>query len=267
MKKFALLIILFLPSFMAYSQDEIIRKNGDRISCTITKIDSANVYFSLTRNNNTLNTSISKSEIQDIRYNVINTPNVSQTIYAAQLSQYYKDSLPQFSVGLGGGINNYTALIGISGNVRVYNKIGLQGGLGLGLWGTKLSFGVMYNKHNNGGWSYGIGYSICSGINNIKDSLEVSTTTSIGTTTTTTKELKMVKLNFLTASTINLKASYAWVIKRRNTIYFDFGWAIPLETDPWKVTDGSVLTNNGNAVLRIFQPGGLILGAGFTLGL
>jgi len=107
------------------------------------------------------------------------------------------DTLPKFSIGLGSGINNYTALLGISANLRFYNKLSLQGGFGKGGWGYKYSIGLKYDMHYDGGWSYGLGYSVCPGENNLKPKLQVKS----GAT-------QQVTLNYLTASTINLKAGY-----------------------------------------------------------
>ena len=43
-----------------------------------------------------------------------------------------------------------------------------------------------------------------------------------------------------------------------------FGYAIPLQSNRWRVTDGSVLSGNSESTLNMLQPGGLILGAGFA---
>jgi hypothetical protein len=42
-------------------------------------------------------------------------------------------------------------------------------------------------------------------------------------------------------------------------------YVIPLQTGRWRVTVGSVLTSSNEAVLKLLQPCGLILGAGFVV--
>ena len=44
-----------------------------------------------------------------------------------------------------------------------------------------------------------------------------------------------------------------------------FGYAIRLQSNRWRVTDGSVLYGISKSKLNMLQPGGLILGAGFAL--
>jgi len=43
-----------------------------------------------------------------------------------------------------------------------------------------------------------------------------------------------------------------------------FGYAIPLQSNRWRVTDGSVLSSTSKSVLNMSHPGGLILAAGFA---
>jgi len=43
-----------------------------------------------------------------------------------------------------------------------------------------------------------------------------------------------------------------------------FGYAIPLQANRWRVADGSALSSLNEGTLKLLQPGGLILGAGFA---
>jgi hypothetical protein len=255
MKKTFLLIMILTSTFYLFAQDVIIRKNGDQINCTIIKVDSANIYFSMIRNGDKLNTIINKSEVQDIRYNVTNSSNLAQDGLKSNIISKH-DTLPAFAIGLGTGINNYTAIFGLSANLRIYNKLSLQGGIGIGGWGNKYSIGIKYNYYYDGGWSYGFGYSVCPGENNIKANLQVTS----GTT-------QQVTLNYLTASTVNLKVGRSWRIGQKNTFYMEYGYAIPIQSNPWKVTDNSVLSSTSISALKLIQPGGLIIGLGFTFGI
>ena len=184
------------------------------------------------------------------------------SLFAQNRSEIIKsmrsDTLPKFSIGIGTGINNYTALLGISANLRLFNTVSLQGGLGLGSWGYKYSIGIKYNGHYNGGWYYGIGYSGCTGENNLKLNLETST--SIGST-------QPVTVDYLPAGTLNLKTGYDWRMGLKNTFYLEFGYAIPLQTDPWRIHDGVILSSTSSKTLQIMQPGGIIIGIGMNFGI
>jgi hypothetical protein len=68
MKKIIFILVLLSSTIYLFAQDLIIRTNGDKIKCSITKVDSLNVYFVFERNGEKFSTSISKNEIQDIQY-------------------------------------------------------------------------------------------------------------------------------------------------------------------------------------------------------
>jgi len=186
---------------------------------------------------------------------------LSSTLYLSAQNKYsYErylrpDSLPKFALGVGTGINNFTALIGPSVNFRVVKLLSLQGGLGLGGWGYKVSGGLILNTSYKGGLYFGAGYSYSPGENNLQMSLPLQS----GTTQT-------VHLDYLAAGTINLKAGYSFRMGKVNTFYLECGYAIPMQATAWKVTDGSALASAATETLNILQPGGIILGLGFTFG-
>lgn len=163
---------------------------------------------------------------------------------------------PKFYLGVGTGINSYTGLLGLSGNLRIKNTFFVQGGLGLGAWGYKSSIGLRYDMNYEKGWSYGVGVSSNSGLRDFKTDLEVDS----GNT-------QEVTMDLLKAYTLNLKASHNWKVGAKNTFYLEFGTAIALQSTPWRITDGSTLSSTSEDVLALLSPGGFILGLGFTFGL
>jgi hypothetical protein len=165
------------------------------------------------------------------------------------------DSLPKFYLGLGTGINNYTGLLGIGADISIHNNFMLKLGGGIGAWGTKLSAGIKYVKRDADGWGVGVSYSICSGVKNVKLNLETSA------------ETKDVTMNLSTASTLNLTASYNWVYSNHNRMFLELGYAVPFENNPYKITDGSILSTNGKNAMHFIQPGGIIFGFGFMFAL
>jgi hypothetical protein len=171
----------------------------------------------------------------------------------------HSDSLAahtKFYLGIGSGVNNYTGMVGLSANYRIYRKLFFQAGVGLGGWGYKYLFGLRYDDKYGKGWSYGLGYSSATGITNEKLSLKDQSGNSHKDT-----------LDLEKAGTINLKLTHIWVIHHKNTFYMEFGYAIPLQSNPWKPVGKTPLTDNDLAVLRMMSPGGIIFGLGFTFGL
>ncbi len=173
----------------------------------------------------------------------------------------HKDTIPIIYIGAGSGINNVCGMIGVAVSVKATDNFFLRVGLGLGDWGSKFSAGFKYELKATNSWGFGLSFSSCSGLKNFKTNLE---------TTDSSKKIiavKQVTLDLLRSSTVNLTVSYKWIFRHKNQFYVDFGYAIPIETEPYTIKDASILTNNGKAVLRILQPGGIIIGIGVLFGI
>jgi hypothetical protein len=63
MKKLILLILVLFP-ILANSQDLIILRNGEKINCTITKIDSLNVFYDFQKGDRKITSFTEKNEIR-----------------------------------------------------------------------------------------------------------------------------------------------------------------------------------------------------------
>ncbi|MCF8298983.1 MAG: hypothetical protein K9J13_15650 [Saprospiraceae bacterium] len=172
-----------------------------------------------------------------------------------------KDTLPSIYLGISSGIDNYAGLVAIGSEVRLTNQLFLRIGVGLGGWGNKLSGGLKYETKQTNNWGLGLYYTYSTGIQDFKTNLEVFSD-SLGTT-----ENKEVNLDLLNASSLNFSISHNWILRRQNKFYFEFGYAAPISTTPYKVKDGSKLTDNSRGVLKIMQPGGLIISMGFLFAL
>ena len=164
------------------------------------------------------------------------------------------DTFPEFYFGIGAGLNNYNGLFGIGAKYRIHKTFFLRAGAGIGSWGSKLSIGVIYERKHASCWSYGIGYSSCSGLRNFKTQLE---------TVASAPNTEEVTIDLLRASTVNLTTSYNWYFRRKKIFYLEFGLAVAVESEPYSVKSASVLTDNSKRALRLLQPGGLIFGLGF----
>ena len=72
------MFLLFLGSLNVLSQDLITLRNGQEISCKITKLDSATIYYDFVKANRTLSSFVSKSSIREYRQSTkLSNPNDS----------------------------------------------------------------------------------------------------------------------------------------------------------------------------------------------
>jgi hypothetical protein len=123
MKTIIAVISLLASTLYSFAQDVIIRTNGVRIDCKITKVDSTTIYLNLHRNGNELQTSISKSEVKQIIY--ADLASNSLNLDSAAINKKFKNSL---TIGIlqGGG-----SLIGVDYEILAADYFGLQAGIGL----------------------------------------------------------------------------------------------------------------------------------------
>ncbi len=170
------------------------------------------------------------------------------------------DIPPKIYLGIGLGINNYSGILGIGCKIRVYETFFIRGGAGLSTWGWKTTGGIIYERKYTKGWGFGLGYSSCSGIKDFETELQVITQGG-------NLVDKKVLLDLQRASSVNLTASYNWVMRKQNKFFIEFGYAVPVETTPYKVKDDSNLSVASKAVLDMMRPGGLIFGLGIMFGL
>ena len=188
----------------------------------------------------------------------------AQSFHSAQ--DFKKETVTRLAIynpknvylGVETGVNSYTGILGLSAFIRANKTLFIKAGIGEGSWGYKTSVGLKLDNDSTGNWSYGIGYSLCSGANNVKINMSAQ---NVGT--------KDVSIDLYKASCIQFTITRNWKVgcNRTNIIYLDLGYSFALEKKRWKVTDGSNLTDESISLITFLQPGGLILGFGFTFGL
>lgn len=133
MKKLLFAAITILISFSCYSQDKIIKTNGEEVTGKIYGEDNTSVYLTIRRNNDDIKTFIKKSEISSINY------------FDGQ-SQIEKE-LDKASIGLGMGLD----FGGFGANILAYpqKNIGIFGGLGYALAGVGFNVGAKLRLASN----------------------------------------------------------------------------------------------------------------------
>ncbi|NJO69042.1 MAG: hypothetical protein HC830_06910 [Bacteroidetes bacterium] len=132
MKTFISLTVLLFLFSLAYSQDIIVKKNGEKLNCKIQKEDSTKVYISILKYGKPVQTHISKNEIDT----VILKPAIANIIDFATL-------------GLGIGQDNG----GFGANLTVYphRNIGVFAGVGYAMadFGYNVGFKVRAISETN----------------------------------------------------------------------------------------------------------------------
>jgi len=160
-----------------------------------------------------------------------------------------------FYLGIQSGLESFTGLIGLTADYRIHSNFYIHAGAGIGSWGGKVSAGIRNEKSEQKGIGYGVYVSRASGLKNFVTQLE------------TTAGTKDVKLDLLAGYTINPTISYKWLLRKGNRFFLEGGYAVPLQNNPWKVKDGSTLTDTSKLALKMLSPGGLSLGLGFQIAL
>ena len=140
---FILVIVLNMVTCSLFSQDIIIKNNGERINCTILSEDSLYVSFMMIYNDKEINTYISKNEIKEIIYkNKIKTPNnIDTTQHSAD---YYRNKLIDYSIRKSfGSLLIVAGGIVASSGVNVVSTPILKPDNGALLFGTGISLMVI----------------------------------------------------------------------------------------------------------------------------
>jgi len=157
--------------------------------------------------------------------------------------------------GLGAGFNDSGISLGLE--IPIFESIAIYGNFGTSGWGGRLGGGLYYYPSwNNYKVSYGVGLSYANGFDNFTPSL----TTKNGNTIPVTIDLnKLLTLNFT--------YSYHKRIAKKSKLIFSTGYAFSLSNNPYKIKDSNInLADSSLGVMKIMEPGGLILGIKFMFG-
>ena len=174
----------------------------------------------------------------------------------------YFVSTPNFSIGLGTGINGSSGIVGVNLEYITQKDIGIMGGLGLGMWGYKGTGLVkVYTKGHGKGISYNAGISMSSGISDVE--FELETVDAFGSII----GMKQVDVNLLPSATVNFLMAYHWMFREKNRFYLEFGYSLPVTGKTYEIITPNVyLSDASKFIMQFLQPGGITIGLGFTFG-
>jgi len=172
--------------------------------------------------------------------------------------EYYhpEEDRPAVFLGAGLGINDYG--LGVSLEVPLSRSVSINGNLGIGGWGGKVGTSLNYyvpSARNNSELS--LGYSYAGGMKNFETSMPVLPNGN--------QEDVIMDLN--PVSTLNLVYTYNVRLGKLGKLGLSAGYAVCLTSNGYTVDSSHVLDTTGDAVMKMMQPGGLILGLRFMIGI
>lgn len=168
-----------------------------------------------------------------------------------------KKAQPAF-IGFGTGINDGGMLFaGIE--LPVFKAISIFANAGLGGWGWKLGGGLIYYpQHIPYKSGFSISYYTASGLNDYNMKLWVEPSGAE----------ESVDIDLKRCGSVNLVYSYNLKVGRSSKFVFSGGYSIPVTTDPYEIKDKSVvITETSEQFLDYMQPGGLVVGVKFMIGI
>ncbi len=170
-------------------------------------------------------------------------------------------------LGISTGANNFVSLFGMNVDIRLHGKLFGRTGLGFGTWGAKFSAGLKLDARNDmrfsKGWSLGVGYSHSRGLKSITVGTDQSTTV-LGNTTV--KKID-VDIRPLPADAVNVSAIYNKFLGKKKALIFEIGYSKLFQKQPWLVNTPKIKAEDVKSLVKLYQPGGLILGFGINFSL
>ncbi len=154
-------------------------------------------------------------------------------------------------LGVSAGINNPSAMLGLSMDVAFNKNVALFIGAGVGSWGTKFSFGAKYYKEFPFSGSFNLSYSTVSG-GELKDY---------------NFENKNYNITLDHINTLNVSYQPHFRLGSRAIFALEVGYSFAFKDPKKSFTSNIAMPENLSNAFKLMSPGGLILGVGFTFGL
>ncbi len=175
---------------------------------------------------------------------------------------------PGFMVGVNAGFNGYTALGGISLMTRFFPHVYGRFGMGFGLWGPKYSAGLKYDFRRDlrfrPGMSLAAGFTHSRGLDGVFDVTASSSTNVAGSTVSSTDV--DVEILQKPANTVYLAGVFNYFFTKKASINLEFGYAQSISKTPWVLLPGGTGREDARDVIKLYQPGGILLGFGVHIG-
>lgn len=190
---------------------------------------------------------------------------IAQEIKDVKEEKKEEISTSKFYIGLASGINNPVGMFGLNIDVPIVDKMAIRAGAGLSTWGYRTNIGIRYEDRLHKGWGFGWSLSHSGGVKDFKMEMDVRRVSSKGVVTNKKEE---VLVDFKAVNTVNVVFSYNWIFKKNNRFHLDFGYALRVTPEYFKIQNDSItLSDESKNALKVMAPGGVILGLGVVFGL
>jgi len=155
------------------------------------------------------------------------------------------------------GWNGYTGL-GARFDYMIFNDLSLNGGLGVGFWGYRISGSLRYYLN----YPYGTAFSIGAAYNfGGEMESDYDTTDSAGDVDT-----EKVTFKLKPVLCINATILYSFMVNGKDKIYFETGYSYAMRKKKYsyQTDNDATLTEESEDIMDIMAPGGIILTAGYA---
>jgi len=155
------------------------------------------------------------------------------------------------------GWNGYTGL-GARFDYMILDDFSLNGGLGVGFWGYRISGALRYYLDYPYGTAFSLGAAYNSG-GELKSDYDTTDSSGNVTTEKVTFDLKPVLC-------INATVLYSFMVNGKDKIYIEAGYSYAIQDKKYsyKTDNNAKLTEESEDIMDIMAPGGIILTVGYA---
>lgn len=164
-------------------------------------------------------------------------------------------------LGIATGLN-HSGIFALNGEQYLSSKFSVTGNLGMGGWGLKAGIGVKYYPSASSS-AIGLVVNSASGMSNFPTTVDAEVYGVL------MKDID-IEMNLKPMQTVSFYYSKYWKLGNRFRFFLDAGLALALGgkgEQNYELPKGVELTSQYKSAFRLTQPGGLLLGIGFTVGL
>ena len=177
--------------------------------------------------------------------------------------QFKEEERKKIYLGPATGFNYINGLLGGQFEYNFTDQVSAFGGVGIGSWGYKLGFGFKYYPQQFPFKSaIGLYYAIATGLPRLELNQDSLVNGQKVSSVTVPVSLQPVHL-------INFTYSYYWKLGKHNRFHLEAGYSIAVNRgynftalDPKNKPNGNTIR-----ILNFLEPGGILLGIGFTFAL
>lgn len=156
------------------------------------------------------------------------------------------------------GWNGYVGL-GARLDYPIFDHVSINGGVGLGLWGYRLSGAIRFYPEYPYGWAFSAGFAYNTG-----EKYKEKLTTQDPMDDDTFNE--KVKYTLKPVTCLNASIIYSIQVNGNNRIYFEGGYSYAFKKPEYTYTteSGRKLTDDSKDYFNLRAPGGIILTVGYA---